>query len=85
MPGIPGENLGAIPGFTFEELNLGKEFDFTGKNVVVVGGGNVAMDAARSAKRLGAASVNVLPQAPGRMPAANEEIELLFKKELFQA
>ena len=32
-------------------------FDFTGKRVVIVGGGNVAMDATRTAKRLGSASV----------------------------
>ena len=33
--------------------------DFTGKNVVVIGGGNVAMDCARTAVRAGAASVTV--------------------------
>ena len=38
--------------------------DFTGMDVVVVGGGNVAMDVARSAVRLGAKS------CPDRLPAA---------------
>lgn len=37
----------------------GKKFDFTGEDVVVVGGGNVAMDCARSAVRLGAKSVTI--------------------------
>lgn len=35
----------------------GKAPDFTGKHVVVIGGGNVSMDATRTARRLGAASV----------------------------
>lgn len=37
----------------------GKKFDFSGEDVVVVGGGNVAMDCARSAVRLGAKSVTI--------------------------
>lgn len=37
----------------------GKELDFSGENVIVVGGGNVAMDCARSAVRLGAKSVTI--------------------------
>lgn len=45
-------------------------------DVVVVGGGNVAIDCARSAKRLGAASVTmVCLEGEGEMPASKEEID----------
>ena len=56
---IEGENAeGVISAVDFlRDVNRGSIPDFAGKNVVVVGGGNVAMDATRSAKRLGAASV----------------------------
>ena len=58
------------------DLNLGKKIDFTGKKVVVVGGGNVAMDAARSARRLGAEKVTVVYRRRREdMPAEPEEIE----------
>ena len=47
-----------------------------GENVVVIGGGNTAMDAARSALRLGAASVRVVyRRTRDEMPAISEEIE----------
>ncbi len=47
----------------------------TPKNVAVVGGGNVAMDAARSAKRLGAENVYIIyRRSEDEMPARNEEI-----------
>jgi 2-oxoacid:acceptor oxidoreductase gamma subunit (pyruvate/2-ketoisovalerate family) len=47
-----------------------------GQHVVVVGGGNTAMDAARSAKRIGAASVRVVyRRTRAEMPAIAEEIE----------
>ena len=50
--------------------------DFTGKHVVVVGGGNVAMDATRTAVRLGAASVKcVYRRRVSDMTALPEEIE----------
>ena len=55
------------------------EYDTTvrrGKNVVVVGGGNVAMDAARSALRLGADEVSIVyRRGEDEMPARREEIE----------
>lgn len=76
--GLPGENLpGVIPGITFlRELALGSKPDVAGKKVVVVGGGNVAMDAARSARRLGAESVTVVyRRRKDDMPAQLEEIE----------
>ena len=50
--------------------------DFTGKNVVVIGGGNVAMDAARSSVRLGAKTVSVVYRRRIEdMTALDEEIE----------
>jgi len=75
---IPGEDLeGVMPGVTFlRKVNLGERVDLSGKNVVVVGGGNVAMDAARTARRLGAAKVSVLYRRRKEdMPALDEEIQ----------
>ena len=47
-----------------------------GKNVVVLGGGNVAMDSARTALRLGAESVKIVyRRTKGEMPARREELE----------
>ncbi|MCA1742625.1 MAG: FAD-dependent oxidoreductase, partial [Desulfovibrionales bacterium] len=47
-----------------------------GKNVIVIGGGNVAMDAARTAYRLGASSVKVVyRRTKGEMPVRLEELE----------
>ena len=56
--GVPGEDrLGVLGGTDFlRKVKLGQPIDLAGKRVVVVGGGNVAMDAARIARRLGAAS-----------------------------
>ncbi len=57
-------------------VRLGQPADLAGKRVVVVGGGNVAMDAARTARRLGAAETTVLYRR-GReeMPAHPVEVE----------
>ena len=57
------------------EINLG-ERSLPGNKVVVIGGGNVAIDTARVAKRLGAESVSVLyRRSENEMPAYAEEIE----------
>lgn len=49
--------------------------DFFNKSVVVIGGGNVAMDVARTAKRLGASEVNIVyRRRRADMPALEEEI-----------
>jgi NADH-quinone oxidoreductase subunit F len=75
--GIPGEELsGVYSGVTFlRELNLGRPVDVKDKVVAVIGGGNVAMDAARSAKRLGAKEVHVIYRRTKEdMPAIREEI-----------
>ena len=74
LPGVPGETL---PGTTtaidfLREANCG-EVKVEGK-VVVVGGGNVAIDAARVAKRSGAAEVTMLSlETEDIMPASLEE------------
>lgn len=50
--------------------------DYTGKNVIVIGGGNVAMDVARSSVRLGAETVTIVyRRTKGDMTALPEEIE----------
>ena len=50
--------------------------DFTGQNVAVIGGGNVAMDVTRSAVRLGAANVTcVYRRRQEDMTAQQEEVE----------
>ena len=59
---FPGEDApGVIPAVTMlRAIGDGNPPDFTGKKVCVIGGGNVAMDAARSATRLGAERVTVV-------------------------
>ena len=53
------------------------------KSVAVIGGGNVAMDAARSAKRLGAEKVYIVyRRSEAEMPARLEEVHHAKKKEL---
>ena len=84
--GVPGEHLIGV--FSANEyltrVNLGRAYDFPnydtpiipGKNVVVLGGGNVAMDAARTALRLGADKVRVVyRRTKQEMPARLEELE----------
>ena len=83
--GIPGENLKGV--YSANEFltrtNLMKAYKDGSdtpiqhaKNVAVVGGGNVAMDAARCAKRLGAENVYIVyRRGEAEMPARNEEIE----------
>ncbi|MEX1168614.1 MAG: FAD-dependent oxidoreductase [Chloroflexota bacterium] len=76
--GVPGEDrLGVLGGTEFlRKVKLGEPLDLSGRRVVVVGGGNVAMDAARTARRLGAASVTVAYRR-GReeMPAHHVEAD----------
>ncbi|MGB9858838.1 MAG: NADH-quinone oxidoreductase subunit NuoF [Moorellaceae bacterium] len=76
--GIPGEELeGVYSGVTFlRELNLGRPVEVKDKVVAVIGGGNVAMDAARSALRLGAKEVHLIYRRMKEdMPAIREEIQ----------
>ncbi len=76
--GVPGQDrLGVVGGIDFlRQVKLGQPMNLGGKRVVVVGGGNVAMDAARTARRLGARSVTVAYRR-GReeMPAHHVEAD----------
>lgn len=74
--GIKGEDSpGVVPGVKFlRELNLGKKPEI-GKRVVVIGGGNVAMDVSRSAIRLGCDVTVVYRRSELEMPASTWEIE----------
>ena len=81
--GIEGENLNGV--FSANEFltraNLMHAYDehadtpiYTGKRAVIVGGGNVAMDAVRTAKRLGADAVIVYRRSEAELPARVEEV-----------
>ncbi|MCF7936134.1 MAG: FAD-dependent oxidoreductase [Synergistales bacterium] len=76
--GIPGEELkGVMMGMEYlSMLNSGEDVSFVrGKRIAVVGGGNVAMDAARSLLRLGALEVHLLYRRErSDMPAIEEEV-----------
>ncbi len=82
---IPGEkdNRGVIDAVRFlREVNLGNKTS-PGSRVVVIGGGNVAIDAARVVKRLGAQEVTVVyRRSEQEMPAYAEEIEGAKKEEI---
>jgi NADH-quinone oxidoreductase subunit F len=76
--GIPGEDLdGVVHATTFlKDLALGKPHKVKGKRVVVVGGGNSAVDAARTALRLGASEVHIVYRRTRvEMPAQEIEVE----------
>ena len=81
--GIEGENLnGVVSANEFlTRANLMHAYDanydtpiYVGKRVVVVGGGNVAMDAVRTAKRLGAEATIVYRRSEKELPARVEEV-----------
>jgi len=82
--GIPGENaIGVYSANEFlTRVNLMKAYDFPKyatapirpRNAITVGGGNVAMDSARTSLRLGAHSTIVYRRSRSEMPARSEEI-----------
>ena len=81
---IPGENLNGVYSANefLTRINLMKAFKEGSatpiehpKKAVIVGGGNVAMDAARSAKRLGADVTIVYRRSMEELPARKEEVE----------
>lgn len=83
--GIPGENLNGVSSANelLTRVNLMKAYKdesitpvYCGKSVAIIGAGNVAMDAARTAKRIGGGEVYIIYRR-GReeMPARAEEIE----------
>lgn len=81
---VPGENFKGVYSANeyLTRVNLMAAYQFPradtpvllGKRVATVGGGNVAMDSARTAKRLGAESVIVYRRTRNEMPARAEEI-----------
>ncbi|MCK4617287.1 FAD-dependent oxidoreductase, partial [Candidatus Aerophobetes bacterium] len=74
---IPGENLlGVMDGLSFlKRVNLDKQVE-VGKRVAIIGGGNTAVDAARSSIRLGAKEVYLIyRRTKEEMPAIPEEVE----------
>ncbi|MBS6323755.1 MAG: FAD-dependent oxidoreductase [Clostridium sp.] len=81
---IPGENLKGVYSANefLTRINLMKAYRedsdtpiMHGKHVAVVGGGNVAMDAARCARRLGAEVKIVYRRSESELPARREEVE----------
>jgi glutamate synthase (NADPH/NADH) small chain len=91
--GVPGENLSGVYSANeyLTRVNLMKAYRFPeydtpiriGKKVAVVGGGNVAMDAARSAMRLGAEEVHVVyRRSREEMPARLEEVENAMEEDI---
>ena len=75
---IPGADLEGVLLNTslLRDVRLGKAVDLSGKRVIVLGGGNVAVDVARTAVRLGAAEVHMAClEALDKMPAHPWEIE----------
>jgi len=86
--GIPGEHLNGVYSANefLTRINLMHSYefprydepmlDFRGKNVAVIGGGNTALDAIRSALRLGAGKAYVLyRRSEAEMPARKEEVK----------
>jgi glutamate synthase (NADPH/NADH) small chain len=82
----PGENLNGVLSANeyLTRINLGRAYDFPaydtpvypGRRVTVFGAGNVAMDAARSALRMGAEDVRIVyRRTRAEMPARREELE----------
>jgi NADH-quinone oxidoreductase subunit F len=79
--GIPGEDLEGIvdPIEFLKKYNLGQGAEI-GKKVAVVGGGNTAIDAARTAWRLGADVTILYRRTKSEMPAIKDEIEEAVKE-----
>ncbi len=81
---IPGEELdGVIDCIDFlREVNSGNKFK-TGKRVIIIGGGNAAIDAARVALRQGAQQVTIAyRRSEEQMPATQDEIEEARKEKI---
>jgi len=75
---VPGDDLDGVDNALhfLRAVKLDEGIDLAGKRVLVVGGGNVAIDAARTARRLGAASVAQASLEPcEEMPAHDFEVE----------
>lgn len=78
--GIEGENLNGVYGAN-ELLEYGNHPNYTGKTVIINGGGNVAIDIARTVKRLGAERVLIVyRRGLAEMPAEENERENAIKE-----
>lgn len=82
-PGVPGDDaVGTDIAVSYLRKSYEKREDFTG-DVVVVGGGNVAVDCARNAHRLGAKSVKMVSlESREEMPASREEIRETLEEDI---
>jgi len=83
MMGIEGEDLEGVMGCMefLTQVNEHRPIDLTGKRVLVIGGGNAALDSARAALRLGAAEVTLqYRRSRAEMPAFPEEIDAAEKE-----
>lgn len=73
--GIDGEDLEGVYGGN-QLLEYNNHPDYKNKKVAIIGGGNVAMDCARTVKRLGADEISIIyRRAEEQMPAETKEIE----------
>jgi NADPH-dependent glutamate synthase beta subunit-like oxidoreductase/Pyruvate/2-oxoacid:ferredoxin oxidoreductase delta subunit len=82
--GVEGDKLpGVFDGASFlRDVNLGEKVN-VGKKVAVIGGGNVAIDSARVALRLGAKDVRILyRRTRAEMPASPEEVEAALEEKI---
>lgn len=76
LPSEGADAPNAVPAADFlQAVAAGRAPDLTGKKVALIGGGNVSMDAARTAVRLGAESVHVFTRKRDDYTAAQEELE----------
>jgi NADPH-dependent glutamate synthase beta subunit-like oxidoreductase len=74
--GIPGEEgPGVIPGIEFLRKRKERQDTGCGRNVLVIGGGNTAIDAARSARRDGCCVTLIYRRSESEMPATAHEVE----------
>ena len=81
---VEGEDLpGVMEGIRFlRAVNLGEKVE-VGKQTAVIGGGNTAVDCARTAKRLGAKDVKIVyRRSRGEMPASAEEVAAVEEEEI---
>ncbi|MCK4659947.1 MAG: FAD-dependent oxidoreductase [Phycisphaerae bacterium] len=86
-PGVPGEDLDGVTTWkalldAFSAFNFGQgDKPVVPANVLIVGGGSVAMDAAGAARRLGATEIDMLClEAPCEMPAYHDELGEAWKE-----
>ncbi len=77
--GIEGEEM-ALSGLSFLNGVAGGKRDLPGRKVAVIGGGNVALDVARTLRRLGADASILYRRTESEMPAFRDEIEKAYEE-----